>query len=290
MAIRQEIQRFGHALYCRRSLAHAQITPVAVMQQAVQALPTTERRAFMQWLTQFGPYWEDGQLHLADDWIEAAGEIVTDTAVGEAAISRLSGLDRELVSFAPSAWEFTPIQATWTRNDGHLEDVLIPNHWEIATIAANFEANPEVVLSWSKLGEHLKQKCAQLFFAEDAFEPLEGHPFVPGAAERICVLLTVLNKFRNCFDNQGNRNEEGHEIYANHFAREKGWFSDSSDPEKDCFRHELTFRHPERPGENLFCSWHGKVKTPQIRIHFSWPVQADSPLYVVYIGPKITKA
>ena len=34
---------------------------------------------------------------------------------------------------------------------------------------------------------------------------------------------------------------------------------------------------------------HGKVKTPQIRIHFSWPITASTPLYVVYVGYKITK-
>jgi hypothetical protein len=41
--------------------------------------------------------------------------------------------------------------------------------------------------------------------------------------------------------------------------------------------------------EKIFCTWHGKVKTPQYRIHFSWPISAVAPLYVVYIGPKITK-
>jgi len=51
----------------------------------------------------------------------------------------------------------------------------------------------------------------------------------------------------------------------------------------------MTFPDPDVQGETLFCSWHGKVKTPQYRIHFSWPVTAASPVYVVYVGPKITK-
>ena len=116
-----------------------------------------------------------------------------------------------------------------------------------------------------------------------------GHPFVPSAAERIRVLLHTLDRFKGCFNEQGQRNDEGHALYANHFSVQKGWFSDSSDAEKNEFHAELTFPHPQRPGETLFCPWHGKVKTPQIRIHFSWPVRANEPLYVVYVGPKRTK-
>jgi len=51
----------------------------------------------------------------------------------------------------------------------------------------------------------------------------------------------------------------------------------------------MTFRHPEKADETIFCPWYGKVGTPQLRVHFSWPVRADETLYVVYVGPKITK-
>lgn len=78
-------------------------------------------------------------------------------------------------------------------------------------------------------------------------------------------------------------------MFQLHFTGDKAWFSDSSSTEKSDFRKELTFRHPMNAGEYLFCTWHGKVKTPQLRIHFSWPIRASDPLYVVYIGPKITK-
>jgi hypothetical protein len=78
-------------------------------------------------------------------------------------------------------------------------------------------------------------------------------------------------------------------LYAAHFVGEKAWLTDSSDAEKRQFRSELTFPNPEKSGQHLFCSWHGKVKTPQLRIHFSWPIAANTPLYIVYVGPKITK-
>ncbi len=101
--------------------------------------------------------------------------------------------------------------------------------------------------------------------------------------------LDTLNKSCGCFDEKGKRTAEGDQIYADHFTGEKAWFSDSSSREKNMFRPELTFRHPEQLDEYLFCPWHGKVKTPQIRIHFSWPIAANAPVYIVYVGPKITK-
>jgi hypothetical protein len=103
------------------------------------------------------------------------------------------------------------------------------------------------------------------------------------------LLSSARRILKGCFDDQGHRNDEGHRLYANHFTGAKASFSDSSDSEKNDFRNELTFAHPEQPGETLFCAWHGKIKTPQIRIHFSWPVRSEAPLYVVYVGPKITK-
>lgn len=259
------------------------------MQQMVQRLPDAQRRALMQWLTQQGPYWEDLQLHSAEDWLEVDGDIVTDTAVGEAAVCRLCGLVRELVSFAPSAWNFTPVVARWVQNGPAPVDVSIPNHWEADSVQMCLDAHSEHIDSWASLRSATIRTCARLTFADDAFQSLDGHPYVPGAADRIRVLLWTLDKLKGCFDDQGQRNAEGHRLYTDHFTGGKAWFSDSSDAEKANFSEELTFRHPTQLGENLFCTWHGKVKTPQIRIHFSWPIRSDTPLYVVYVGPKLTK-
>lgn len=96
-------------------------------------------------------------------------------------------------------------------------------------------------------------------------------------------------ELKQCVGDDDGLNAEGLEIQQNHFVGDKAWFTDSSDGEKREFKNELTFPHPERPGETLFCTWHGKVKTPQMRVHFAYPLKRNEPLYVVYIGPKITK-
>ncbi len=288
MKIRGHIRQHGHSLFCHRGMSHAKVTPDVVMQKAVNFLQIDERRAWLQWLTRHGPYWEDDRLHRGDDWLEVGSEIVTDSAIGEAAVCCSRGLTRELVSFDPSAWLYNPIDVNWVRDDGSIEDIRVANHWELGSVQQTLAANPQPVASWADVAACSMQRCSRLTFSEDAFAQLEGHPFAQGAADRIRVLLNTLDRLKGCFDADGSRNTEGHRLYRNHFTGDKAWFSDSSDTEKRNFEKELTFRHPENVDETLFCTWHGKVKTPQYRIHFSWPVAADTLLYVVYVGPKIT--
>lgn len=289
MSMRNIARQFGHELHCHRNVAHAQVTRDFTMPQAIQGFGREERRAVMQWLTQLGPFWEDVRTHSPDDYLDCNGEVVTETALGEAAFSCLRGSDRRLVSLTPSSWEFSPIFVSWIRAEGDSSDINVANHLTVDDLETVLRSAPLPITSWGQLELVLKPRCPHLVFSADSFEPLRGHPFVRGAAHRIIELLDTLDKFKCCFDAHGQRTPEGHRLYRDHFTGDKAWFSDSSAAEMQVFRTELTFRHPDADSESLFCTWHGKVKTPQIRIHFSWPVRADVPLYVVYVGPKITR-
>ena len=126
-------------------------------------------------------------------------------------------------------------------------------------------------------------------FAGDCFRPIAGLLFSVGAAERVMLLFDILDRFVRAFDSSGRRTAEGHEIYRTYFTGGNALFSDSSDTEKLDFRSELTFRHPDQPGRSLFCPWHGKVRHLELRMHYTWSGRSGEPLYVVYVGPKITK-
>ena len=103
------------------------------------------------------------------------------------------------------------------------------------------------------------------------------------------TLLSILDRFAVAFESDGRRSVEGHRLYQDYFTGDRGWFSDSSDTEKSNFGRDMHFRHPDKPGETIPCYWHGKVNQLTLRIHFSWPVRAGEPLYVMYIGQKITR-
>ena len=83
-----------------------------------------------------------------------------------------------------------------------------------------------------------------------------------------------------CRDVFGNFTPEAKPILDAHLTRGSAEFSDSSTDEKRKFRNELSFPHPDIPGEFLDCTWHGKVKPLLIRLHFRWPV----PLAMTYMS------
>ena len=290
MLIRTEVRTAGSELFCHRAMAGAQVTPDLMMQQAIQFMGESKRRAWIQWLTRQGPYWTDTRQHGEDDWLEVEdGEIVTESAIAEAAFCRLHNVNRQLVSLEPSRWLRNPIFVKWIKADSSQVTVDLPNYWSVDQVRAAILASPPRFDCWQALEEHVRRSCSAVTFSDDAFDELGGYPFSSAAAERIRVLLDVLNKLKTGFHEDGTPTAERKALYSNYFARKEANFTDSSETEKSEYRAKLTFPHPGRPGEYLFCTWHGKVRwTPPIRIHFSWPIAHDTPLYVVHVGPKIT--
>jgi len=270
-------------------MCHAQVTNTQGMPQAVQFLSPSQKSALMQWITKHGPYWEDDRVHGPDDYLECNDHIVTDSAIGEVAFRCLNGGDHRLVSLIPSSWECSSLVVWWRVGDGDDHNVEICNYITSDVLESDLRSTPSRIETWGQLALVSQERFPHLTFALNAFEPFQGHPFVPGAAQRIIERLAVLERLKCCYDESGMRTAEGHRLYQDHFTGEKAWFTDSSEDEKNDFHSELTFKHPEKEGETLFCAWHGKVKTPQLRIHFSWPLANDIPLYIVYVGPKITK-
>ena len=287
MAIRNVAKRYRREVYCHRNMASVQVMPNVYMQQAIQGLPVDDRRAVMQWLTHHGPFWEDERLHSGDDWLECRGDVVTDTAVGEAAYRCLNRTETSLVSLIPSSWDFSPAVVKWWKNDKEVESVEIVNYREADDLEAALKTVPNQIASWRELADASKARYTQLTFSLDCFKPLEGHPFALYAAQSVLSRLEILNRLKACFDAKGDCTAEGHEIYQKHFSGSRAWFSDSSGKEKRDFKNDLTF--PLNDGTSLLCSWHGKVNYHiPLRIHFSWPVTAVDPLYIVYVGPKLT--
>lgn len=290
MLARGRMRQFGSELRCHRNLIQAQVMHELSLQQAVSQLDRNKRSALMSWLTKEGPFWEDSRQHDADEYLicQDYPDPVTDTALGEAAHHCFNGNDYHTFSFEPSNWQINPITVYWYR-DNNVIPINVTNHWNINSLGIVLRTTASRITSWQQLAKDMPTRLSNLTFSENSFEPLYSHPFVDSAAKRIIELLNLLDKFKTCFDIQGQRTDEGNRLYQDHFMGDKAWFSDSSKNEKIEFKNELTFNYPDNRGEKLFCPWHGKVKTPQIRIHFSYPISANEPLYVPYIGLKITK-
>ena len=287
MAMRKTAGEFNRKLYAHRNITNSRVSPALSLFDALQSLPIDTKRAVMPWLTQRGPFWEDIAEHSPNHWLECGDEIVTDTAVGEAAYCATLGIDRRLVSFAPSNWEFAPVRVTMRNGDS--TDIAVPNFWQPEQLTAACKCAQAKPRSWNEVHTTAAARFQNLTFSVDCFERLNGQPFDPGAADRILGRLHVLNQLMVAVDDSGQRTPTGHRIYQDHFTGDRAWFSDSSDTEKSEFRGQMTFPHPERPGEYIFCPWHGKINNPPFRIHFYWPERPGASLYVVFIGLKITR-
>lgn len=293
MTMRDVARRFGRTVYCHRNMVNTEPIAGVSMQRAIQALERDKRADLMVWLTRGGPFWEDDVIyrHGSDEYLEFQDKVVTDTAIGEAAYRSLHGNRCDLVSAIPSEWNFSPVEVVWRREDEGLEDQTARlENWRTPGLlegALRDAASP--LQSWDDLRNASESRFEKLTFARDCFKPLEGFPFADSTAKRCIELLDVLDRLADAFNAEGERTSEGHAIYQTYFTGEKAWFSDSSDTEKHDFHEKLTFSFPEYPAKSLPCPWHGKERHMNFRLHFSWPIRAGEPVYIVYFGPKLTK-
>ena len=291
MNMRRVARRFEREVHCHSAILSRDALQGELLQKAIGWLSRDERRAAMQWWTRGGPFWAVDRRHGAADWFECRGEIVTDDALGEAAYRAATGFECDTISFTPSDWTLSPLEVTWRREAEGRKDrrVEIHNSWEVSELSQRLNDAAPPVLSWNDLRTASERQFANLTFGPECFDPLHGLPFSSACATRIRVLLDILDHFAVAFEPDGRRSTEGRRIYQDYFTGSNALFSDSSDTEKREFKKDLEFRHPDQPAEALSCAWHGKVRRMTLRIHFSWPIRLDRPLYVMYIGQKITR-
>lgn len=292
MAMRRVARRSGREVSCQsQTLNTYPLRGIGLRQAIMQLADRDTRRATLAWLNRKGPFWDAPRLHGPDEWLESRGDVVTDSAVGEAAHRKLHGIDCGLISVEPSNWTFSPVVVAWIREAEGLENLNTPveNWFALDALKAALEDARPPIGSWAELRAAGARRFSKLAFTDDCFEPLVGVPFSKSAADRFLMLLKVLDQYAEGIDQSGRRTLEAQQIYENYFMGANALFSDSSDREKREFREKLTFVHADRAHRSLFCPWHGKVRHTTLRLHFSWPVEAGEPVYVVYAGPKITK-
>ena len=226
-------RKFRRELYSHRTVTNRRINAGLSLFEALQRLPRDEKQSLLSWLTKRGPFWEDVAEHGPDHWLQCGDEIVTNTAIGEAAYCTAVGIDHRLVSFSPSAWTYSPVLAQMEPNGVGVITVL--NYWEPTDLQNALQTTPVPSESWSDLQEDARIRFQHLTFATHCFSYLNGYPFDPGAAARILSRLDVLNRLAGLVDSSGRRTPQGHQLYQDHFTGDRAGFSDSSDSEKHRF-------------------------------------------------------
>lgn len=285
MKIKMVLSHYGYALHIHRNFYATTVGRTIKIKDAITTLSMDQQRALMSWLTTSGPFWTDNKRYSGTDIFDDRKRNVSGSAIAEIAYCCIY-LDEKAssVSFSPSEWERNPILVTFEE-----ENICVDNFWTSAEIDNYASSSLPAITSWNILEDNSKKCFQRLNFLDDAFSYLCSEPFSLHVSKEIFNLLHILNILKGCFDSEGNRTPEWDEKYRTYFKGKTPRFSDSSTTEKNNFRSQLTFRNPETKERSLFCPWHGKIHSPQIRIHFTFPITAEDSLFIAYIGPKITK-
>jgi len=293
ISCREKITSYKRRLFVSRCIADREVFKGENFRQTVSETGNKDFvRLVMIWIDKDGPFIEDNRVSDPGEYLSLPGhkgEVVTDTSVGEAAFRQFRGYDTSLVSFIPSNYNYAPIKVHWHHNDGNVEICELLNFWEAQKLENYLQTWQSPPSSWQDMINQLPSRFPNLTFLNGLDTYLVGEPFNVYIVERVFVLLDVLNQLKVSFDDQGQRTKNGEELMDNYFRRQNALFSDASDQEKNDpdLRSRMIFSDPQ--GRQIECFWHGKIRHREYRIHFTYPITYNQPLYIAYIGPKLTR-
>ena len=276
-----------HSIYCLRGISQRLTVGSLTFQQAIQRSGDRNLiRIITSWLDKHGPFWDDTRMHSSNEWFEYDGNVVTDHTLGEVAYRVLQNQDATTLSFQPSKFMYSPVTIIWRHGEENKEADVV-NFWTATTLEQFCLNYRSPITSWNELIIRLRADCTQLTFLDSVSSGLSGEPFNLTIARQVEELLVILDRIKACFDDTGSMTENGFQLLQNFFHGDRAKFTDESESNKHRFHQEMTFRKPD--GEMIFCPYHGKISHRYFRIHFTWPIRHNEPLFIGYIGPKLTK-
>lgn len=286
MRLRQTMPILGKEMYCSRRLHACLVSPGTNFRQAVQAVNDRDLvNQVLEWINKRGPFWDDVRQPNADDYFECHGQDVTEQGLGEVSRRQIVGRSAKSFSFLGSGFDYSPLEVVHGLPEEPINRLFIDNIWQLADLKDSALGYIPFPVNWKQMLNVAQVRFDKLFFSPDCINSLKAEPFSKYVVERAFELLGVLQEFMICLDDENSYSDRKNELLNQHFVGRKAWFTSESPIDKQ----DLSFPDPDKPGTKVFCPWHGKIKSPQYRIHFEWPVESRSKIRIFYIGPKITK-
>lgn len=291
LRVRNSESTLRNQLYCSRSINLRQVSITINFQKAISGIKDKNIKSIaFNWIAT-GPFWEDDRQFNQNDYFEYQSNDVTEQGLGEASRRKLVGIDAGVFSFQGSSFKFeiSPLLVQQGLSEEPISFIDLDNCWLIEQLIQSVQ-NSKTYSCWQDVDTEIRSRFEGLIIADEVMNSLLPTPFSQLVTKRIFELLDILNRLVRESDLDGQLSEAGRNLLQQHFAGDKAWFTDESSTNKRNFKQEMTFFDPIDNSKKIFCSWHGKIKTPQIRVHFEWPrPNNQKKIKVVYIGPKITK-
>lgn len=294
MSARARSPNLRRVLFCSRKTAETEALNGERLLNTVARMPRDKRGAILSWLGKSGPFMDDDREEIDEDLYHLGEMEVTDLGPGEATRQTQRGFDARLLSFAnaegQSLFAYTPVHVVQGFPDEPVDSADIRNTWDLTEARQWADAIDPEPESWRELLDVCRRRYGSLAIGEHCDHILGAQTFYPAVSRRIIELLRILNEVTEDAASQAGLGARGMDLVQTHFAGGKPWFTDESDDNKTKFAREMIFPDPIDPSQRIQCFWHGKIKTPQFRIHFEWPLPATATrMKVAYIGPKISK-
>ena len=285
--------RFARSFFCSRQTGKIAALAGEPLINSVRHLPRDLKIAFIGWLAKSGPFLEDERMASEDDLYYVLKDDVTDLGPGEAARQRQQNNDARLFSFIHtrgSPYDCPTICVVHGLLEQPFAEIDVPNFVSLDDAQVAIEALVKEPSNWKELLQVACDAYPNLKISDHCGLVLAPLPFYPSVSRRTLELLRVLHELVSETTESGAMTEAGMQLYQAHFVGEKVWFTDEAEGNKQKFGREMTFPDPDDPKASIQCFWHGKIKTPQFRVHFEWPIPiGQKTLKVCYIGPKISK-
>jgi hypothetical protein len=116
------------------------------------------------------------------------------------------------IGFRESLFCLSPLRVIWYRSDNSQDVFDLPNFWERSALKAYRLGRETAPQSWPELIEQAQTRYTELTFIDSILDPLNGEPFNTTIAERVMVLLGILNRLKGCFDRNARLTAEGHQL------------------------------------------------------------------------------
>jgi hypothetical protein len=291
--LRRRVPGLEAQLYCSRTFGERPVTVETTCREAVMSAASREAKGvILTWISKYGPFLENDRRPEKDDYFEFEGHDVTDQGLGEAARRVRTGEEAGVFSFSGGSLNFErdPLTVQHGLVDEPLGYIDVTNVWDLKELEARAREGLGDPTSWRELVDICRNRFSSLLIPEVILHQLEIETFYPVVAKRVIVILSVLQLVMEGRADNGALNEIARSLWQTHSRGDTTLFSDESAANKRRFQHEMTFRDLDDSSRSLFCPWHGKIQTPQFRVHFEWPVPVGQRvLKILYIGPKITK-
>lgn len=286
--------KFSHALLnsgvlCPRDIGGVEVVESISFTKAVMSFaPKDLKTQILSWVNKNGPFWPDDREVNENDYFQYEEIDVTDMGLGECA--RRTIVEKNVCSFSlGSSFNTTPLSVSHGLEEEPLGLYDIDNIWLLDELLKSADATIPPPSCWKTALEHLKQKNSRLIFSTSLYEQISELPYSSTVLDRALELCRVLECYLKSRDENGEMTDESHEIIKCHFHGDKAWFSDETDADIRKFKQELTFVDSRDDSKKVY-SFHGKIKTPQVRMYFEWPIPPDqNDIQILYFGPKITK-